>query len=86
MNMLKANKVGFSKGWRKANEDQKKALMEGLKKIFEVTTSQAVYSRIRGDVDIKRLQITPIEKLFSRHGISDIWGEKKSKKITASAK
>jgi hypothetical protein len=71
----------FNKGWRKANEDQKKALMKGLMKIYDVTSVQAVYARIRGDVEPKISQAKATEKLFARSGITEIWGAKKKSTV-----
>lgn len=72
-------KYGFKRGWNKANSAQKKSLMKGLMKIYEITTVQAVYARIRGDVEPRVSQADATERLFEKHNITDIWDKRKVK-------
>jgi len=69
----------FSKGWRKANADQKERIMKQLKEALGGVTEQAVYARMRGEVEPKVSQAAAIEKIFAREKIRDIWGLKPKK-------
>jgi hypothetical protein len=73
---------GFKKGWVQANDKQKKSLMKGLMKIYGVTTVQAVYARIRGEVEPKVSEAEETAKLFARHGITEIYDRRKPVKAT----
>ena len=73
--MLKAEKkYPFKKGFDKVPGGSQPGVKAALMKVLNIKTRAAWLKRLKGEVEPTVSEFQAIEKVFRRHGITDIWG------------
>jgi hypothetical protein len=75
MNKLKGEKkFPFKKGYDKVPGGMQPELKVELMKGLNIKTRAAWLKRLRGEVEPTVSEAQLIEKIFRKHGITDVWG------------
>jgi uncharacterized protein YecE (DUF72 family) len=76
--MKKTKKIvpesSFNRGWSQIPPCFREEVCKRLMDAFGILTKSQFYARLRGEVEPKKSQISAIEEIFARYGITDIWG------------
>lgn len=68
------NTNAFFKGWLQITNGSSKQVKEEIMRALEITTTGAWYNRLYGKVIPNKEEVEKIEKIFSEHGITEVWG------------
>lgn len=64
----------FRKGYRKLTLNDSAVVREELKESLGLNNN-SFYRRLRGEVEPKITEVERIENIFSKYGVTDIWGD-----------
>jgi hypothetical protein len=65
----------FEKGFSQVMNKDVQAVRHEIMEALNVTTRPAFLSRLRGEVEPKVSEAEKIEAIFSKYGVTDVWGE-----------
>jgi hypothetical protein len=65
----------FQKGFSQVMNKDVQAVRHEIMEALNVTTRPAFLSRLRGEVEPKVSEAEKIEAIFSKYGVTDVWGE-----------
>ena len=71
------NKTNFSfkKGWNQLSVPQTREVRDKIIKALDLKFRTSFYYRLNGRCEPTVSEAKKIERIFSKYGISDIWGE-----------
>lgn len=70
----KQTEYSFLRAFNKVPLGESKTVKEEIKSILGITTDQGWYKRLYGLVTPNIREMQDIEKIFSKYGITDVWG------------
>jgi hypothetical protein len=65
----------FQRGFSQVMNKDVQAVRHEIMEALNVTTRPAFLSRLRGEVEPKVSEAEKIEAIFSKYGVTDVWGE-----------
>ena len=65
----------FQRGFSQVMNKDVQAVRHEIMEALNVTTRPAFLSRLRGEVEPKVSEAEKIEAVFSKYGVTDVWGE-----------
>ena len=65
----------FQRGFSQVMNKDVQAVRHEIMDALNVTTRPAFLSRLRGEVEPKVSEAEKIEAIFSKYGVTDVWGE-----------
>ena len=68
------NKNSFQKGIGQIKKNDLLKVKQDIMKVTGITSKASWYNRLYGRTIPNKVEVEAIEKIFLKHGITDIWG------------
>jgi len=68
------NNNAFKKGFDQVKNGDTKDVQQEIMDVLGIVSTSAWYNRLYGKVIPNKVEIELIEKIFLKHGITDVWG------------
>jgi hypothetical protein len=65
----------FKRGYLKVPKGKLQQVKQEIMTVLEIYSKSAWFSKIDGRTTLKQIEKEAVEKIFEKHGITDIWGE-----------
>jgi hypothetical protein len=69
------NANSFKRGWLKVPKGKLHEVKHEIMSVMEINAASAWFSRLNGKKNLRIIEKEAIEKIFEKHGITDIWGK-----------
>ncbi len=65
----------FKRGWLKVPKGKLQEVKSEIMQVLEIISKSAWFAKLDGRTTLKQIEKDALERIFEKHGITDIWGE-----------